>query len=557
MAQNGQPATQKNSFLENYEDRSSLLQVMSAVVQSSPDVIGIIDEENTIIFINYQCEKLFGYQPTELIGKKISELLPADFSERIQADGTYYKGSLAEEKEHEPILIVKIKSGGSLYVEAKTSSLPPLPGYGNLTQIVMRSAEERWHKDHQARIQDMAMKSATNGIVITDIHGVITWVNPAITKMTGYSTDELVGNYTSIFKSGKHDEGFYRNIWESILSGKTWHGDIINRKKDGALYHEEQNISPVYGEDGQIIRLIAIKQDVTERHKIERQLKSANKEIRGQLAEITRLAGLLRDSNKKLDQEVQIQSEELAQSHLALEEANRQLLGLDDLKSSFLGVITHELRTPLASTLFTMQLIERGYFTDMAAEERELFGQLKSSLNASKEMIDNLVKYADFIGKQSVLKREAVNMKTIATQILSISYPSIERKKITLTGAIDPNIPSIHGDEERLADAFHELLENAIKFTPEGGGIHIHIWSDESHLCLSVDDTGKGIAEADLPNLWESFSQIADPLKRGNIGLGLGLALVKHIVEGHRGQVWAKSELGVGSSFGFSLPLSE
>lgn len=547
---------EKEVVAQQHEKKSSMLQIMSAIVQSSPDVIAVCDETGKIIFVNYQCDKLLGYKPSDLIGNSINLLVPPELMQRAKAQGVYYAGNVFMEAEDSPILSIEHQSGGQVHVDISISSLPPLPGYEHLTQVVLRNAEERWAREYEARVQDMAMKSATNGILITDIDGIIQWVNPAVTKMTGYAADELVGEHTRIFKSGKHDDAFYKDIWESVLAGKNWSGDIINRKKDGSLYHESQNIAPVSNEAGEIIRLISIKQDSTERHIMELDLKRANKEIRGQLAEITRLAELLRKSNQQLDKEVQARTEELALSHLALAEANQQLLGLDELKSSFLGVITHELRTPLASTLFTMQLIERGYLEHMTPEHRELFQQLQSSLNASKEMIDNLVKYADFIGKQGMLKRETVDMKSIASQILSIMYPSIERKKITLTGAIPAEFPLLQGDEERLADAFHELLENAIKFTPEGGKIHVNIWIEADHLCVSIADTGKGIAKEDLALLWKSFSQIADPLKRGNIGLGLGLALVKHIVEGHHGKVWVKSELGIGSTFSFSLPIA-
>ncbi len=546
---------QKETALKPRGEKSSMLQIMSAVVQSSPDVIAVCDEHGEIIFINYQCEKLLGYKPADLIGKNIALLVPHELMQKAKSEGIYYAGSTSLDAKDSPILSIEHQSGGKVHVDISICSLPPLPGYENLTQVVLRNAEERWYREHQAQIQDMAMRSATNGILITDIDGFIRWVNPAVTKMTGYSTDELIGEHTRIFKSGKHDDAFYKDIWENVLAGKNWSGYLINRKKDGSLYHEFQNIAPVTNEEGKLIRLISIKQDVTEQRKMELELQSANKEIRGQLAEITRLAGLLRDSNRELDKEVQARTEELAMSHLALAQVNQQLMGLDELKSSFLGVITHELRTPLASTLFTVQLIERCYFKNMPPEEQELFRQLQNSLNTSKTMIDNLVRYADFIRKQGVLKREDVNIKAITSQILSILYPSIDRKKITLTGAIPPELPTIQGDEERLADAFHELLENAIKFTPEGGNIHVKIWTDAENLCVSIHDTGKGIAKEDLAQLWQGFSQIADPLKRGNIGLGLGLALVKHIVEAHRGEVWAKSKLGEGSTFGFKLPL--
>src|SRR3990167_2000068 len=121
-----------------------------------------------------------------------------------------------------------------------------------------------------------ALEAAANGIVLTDIEGIVLWVNPAYTSLTGYVFEEIVGKSTRLLNSGKQGKLFYQNLWQTILSGRMWHGELINRKKDGSLYTEEQTITPVKDESGKIIRFIAIKQDVTKRKKLEEELVSRN-----------------------------------------------------------------------------------------------------------------------------------------------------------------------------------------------------------------------------------------------------------------------------------------
>ena len=546
------------SVQSNANYSSNVAGLLEAIIQNAPDVIAITDKVGKIIFINEKSEPLFGYASNELTGKNIQLLMPT-FSIEQQASQPASPPSSPRKKiaQEYPILKALHKSGSEIQVAIHLRTFPPASGYETLYQISIRDAKARRKTEQQFQAQHVAMMAAANGIIITDTDGIIQWINPAVTRITGYSAEEIIGQHTRLMQSGKHSETFYQEIWATVLSGEVWQGDTINRRKDGSLYYEEQSISPVFDDQGEITQLIAIKQDITKRRRAELKAEKASKEIRGQLAEITRLAGLLQNSNKKLDKKVQEKSEELAISHMALAEANRQLLGLNELKSSFIGMITHELRTPLASTLFTVQLIERGFFESMSSEEKELFQQLQNNLSTSKAMIDNLVRYADFIAKQGVLERKDIDINEIAGQILSILHKEMENKSLMLTGTIEPDLPSVRCDEERLADVFNELFKNAVQFTPEGGNIHLKIWADTEKIYISVSDTGIGIAAEDIPRLWKGFSQIADPFKRGNIGLGLGLALVKHIVEAHQGDVWAASELGVGSTFGFSLPLSQ
>jgi two-component system cell cycle sensor histidine kinase/response regulator CckA len=138
---------------------------------------------------------------------------------------------------------------------------------------LQREIAERERMGSQLDLQGSALESAANGIVITDTEGKILWSNKAFSKLTGYELSETVGKRTSILKSGRHDEASYKDLWQTITSGRVWHGEIINRRKDGSLYTEEQTITPVAARDGKITHYIAIKQDVTERKRSEERLR--------------------------------------------------------------------------------------------------------------------------------------------------------------------------------------------------------------------------------------------------------------------------------------------
>jgi PAS domain S-box-containing protein len=131
---------------------------------------------------------------------------------------------------------------------------------------------ERKKAEAHLLLQVRALEAAANAIVITDTKGVIEWANPAFTAFTGYSAAEALGKTPRLLKSGKHDDKFYQSLWETILAGKTWHGELINRRKDGTLYEEEMTITPMRGINGKIAHFIAIKQDITKRKMEEEQL---------------------------------------------------------------------------------------------------------------------------------------------------------------------------------------------------------------------------------------------------------------------------------------------
>ncbi|MEI8307774.1 MAG: HD domain-containing phosphohydrolase [Chloroflexales bacterium] len=136
-----------------------------------------------------------------------------------------------------------------------------------------------WRTESNLHIRSSALEATANAIVISDINGVIEWVNPAFTSLTGYTHSESVGAHTRLLRSGVHDQAFYQQLWTTILSGQVWRGIMVNRRKDDSLYDEEQTITPVCNPSGEIIRFIAIKQDVSERRNHERELQAANQAL--------------------------------------------------------------------------------------------------------------------------------------------------------------------------------------------------------------------------------------------------------------------------------------
>lgn len=148
------------------------------------------------------------------------------------------------------------------------------------TEALLKEIAEREEVERQLRTRTTAMEAAASGIVITDCQGNIQWVNSALTRISGYSPDELIGQSTNIFHSGQQEAAYYGQMWDTILSGDVWQGEMTNRRKDGSFYVEEQSITPVRDSQGQIAQFIAIKQDITERKQAEEALRKSEEKFR-------------------------------------------------------------------------------------------------------------------------------------------------------------------------------------------------------------------------------------------------------------------------------------
>ncbi len=235
---------------------------------------------------------------------------------------------------------------------------------------------------------------------------------------------------------------------------------------------------------------------------------------------------------------------------------NRRMQEMDKIKSAFIGVITHELRSPLVGIDFSLQLLKR-QMGDLSPQQQEPITDIVNGFARLKTMIDELVTFAAFLSKQGDLRIQEIDFEAVLREAVEPLEVMAQFRQISVAVHVEDGLPHIWADRERLSEAISHLVHNAIKFNQPQGKIDISCVTDGSEgIRFQVVDTGVGIENAKLERIWDSFSQSADPLRRGVEGLGLGLALVKYVVNAHGGKLWARSRLGEGSTFGFSLPIN-
>lgn len=248
--------------------------------------------------------------------------------------------------------------------------------------------------------------------------------------------------------------------------------------------------------------------------------------------------------------------DDLRKTQLMLADANLKLRNIDETKSAFISVVTHELRTPLANIGFSLQVLEMYGKDRFLPEQTEQLEQLATGVRQARNMIDNLIAYASFLNEQTELVLDRFDFREILRDVLPPLKEMADHKEITLHLDIPGDYFVVVGDRKQLQTAVQQLVFNAIKFTGQGS-IWITCWTVSDALCFDVQDTGVGIAPEKLTVIWDAFTQAsADALRRGVEGLGLGLALVKLIVTEHGGFVWVESKPAQGSFFGFQIPLT-
>jgi two-component system cell cycle sensor histidine kinase/response regulator CckA len=233
---------------------------------SLADWVWEVDEKSVYTYSSQQGFNYFGPHREDVIGKTPFDFMPADETKRV---GAIFAEAVARKAPIKDLENWNITKNGER-ICLLTNAAPILDEAGNLKGYrgVDKDITAQRASENKLRLRGAALEAAANAIVITDRQGIIEWANPAFSSLSGWSLTEAIGrNPRDLVKSGRHDAGFYRQMWDTLLAGKVWHGEIINRRKDGALRTEEMTITPLRGEQGDISHFIAIKQDITD-HKM-------------------------------------------------------------------------------------------------------------------------------------------------------------------------------------------------------------------------------------------------------------------------------------------------
>jgi PAS domain S-box-containing protein len=381
--------------------------------------------------------------------------------------------------------------------------------------ILSQDISERKRAEQMLHLQSAALNAAANAIVLTDINGIIEWVNPAFITLTGYNSVEAIGkNPREIIKSGNHDLNYYQDLWDMILAGKIWRGEMINRRKDGTFYTEEQTITPLLDEFGKITHFISIKEDITKRKHSENQIIKLNEELEKRIEERT---AQLESTNKELE--------------------------------AFTYSVSHDLRAPLRAINGYANIFEEDYSGKLDDESKRLLNVIQQNAKKMGNLIDDLLSFSR-LGKMGI-KKSNINMNELVRGI----FDELKKTFNYSTELKIDNTIDIKADSALMNQVIINLLSNALKYSVNSQKpiIEINSYIDKNKVVFSIKDNGVGFNMKYYDKLFGVFQRLHSSSEFE--GTGVGLAIVKRIIIKHGGEVWAESILNVGSTFYFSLPV--
>ena len=492
------------------EDRAAWV---AAIVDSSDDAIVSKTLDGLITSWNRAAERIFGWTAAEAVGRSITIVIPPD--RLAEEEDILARIKQGEKIEHFETTRMR-KDGTRFEISLTVSPIKNAKGEVIGASKIARDISARLHGDEAIARLAAIVDSADDAIVSKTLDGVITSWNRAAQAMFGWTAAEAVGQRITLIipRERWHEED---EVLARVRKGESIdHFDTVRVRKNGERIDVSLTVSPVKDARGRIIGASKIARDVSDRKRAE--------------AERT-----------KLLQTVQQAREEA-------EELNRS-------KDQFLAVLSHELRTPL-NAIFGWARMLQSAAMDEATSRRAIDAILRNA-TAQVQLVEDLLDVSRIITGKMRLDVQWLDLKSVIESALDAVQPAASAKGLKIETVLDPNAGPVVGAADRLRQVVWNLLMNAIKFTPRDGRVQVHLRKLKSHVEIVVSDSGEGIQPEILPFIFDRFRQGDSTTTRPHGGLGLGLALVRHLVDLHGGRVRAASEgPGRGATFVVELPVA-
>lgn len=348
-------------------------------------------------------------------------------------------------------------------------------------------------------------------VTTTDTDGKISYANDTFCKISQYSREELLGQDHRMLNSGHHSKEFFRGMWQTLLNGEVWRGEVKNRRKDGSHYWANTTIVPFTNEAGDITQFVAIRTDI-----------SSHKET------VERMKTALRDA------EVSTRA-----------------------KAEFLANMSHEIRTPMNGVIGLTDLL---LDTELDAIQREYTETVRKSGDALLDIINDILDFSKIDAGKILLESIEFDLRNTIEDSIELLHPKAAKGGLELLSQVHGNVPErLRGDPGRIRQILLNLINNAIKFTPRGGiSVIVSVEKQDDQqivLRFAIKDTGIGIEPSQISNLFNSFVQADPSTKRKYGGTGLGLTISKQLTTMMGGEIGVESEAQKGSTFWFTVRL--
>ncbi len=483
-------------------------------------VIIIVVAISVILAITGLLLRVFLNKPLMVLQSGIARVAKGDFSYDF---GEVYHAELLE--------IAKRFRRMSIEIEGRENKLQTM----NKT---LQEAEEKFRG---------IFENAVEGIFQATPDGILRRANPAMARIFGYdSLDEFLSNVRSlssrIMVNPEHMQDFFDKV---RTDGEVKRFEAEYYRRDGKTMWGSLNARAIYDEFGSFVFIDGILEDISDRKKAEQDLA---------------------DLNRHLEQLVRDRTEDLVTKARELEEANQRLRELDEMKSAFLSSVSHELRTPLTSILGFAKLLNKEFTKNFMplVEEGRLVRKgerIQANLKIISHEGERLTRLINDVLDLNKIESGSMGWRDERlemNEVISVAANSVSgmftQTTLNLVTEIEPDLPSVMADPDRIQQVLINLLNNAAKFT-EQGMVTLRAFPRFGQLRVEVVDTGTGIHTEDQARIFEKFHQTRyDTMVNKPQGTGLGLTICREIVEHYGGRIWVESEIGVGSSFIFTLP---
>ncbi len=471
-------------------------------IDASPDMFFLKNEEKQYLLVNKATTDFFHLPEEDILFKTDEQIMPAELA-------TFCKKSDVEALIEQKTIIRTEKNGEQIF---ETRKFPVITN-GKLSGLagIVRDITENKMAEIAIKEREQQFKTvveqAADAIFVNDMDGNILLVNELASKNTGYSKEELLSLKVSQIAPYIEKEDHKHNIWDKLSPGETTVIESMHRRKDGSTFPVEVKLTHTSFNGKAAI--IALTHNITERKKAE---------------------------------------ESMLRARMTAEEANR-------MKSQFLANMSHELRTPLNSIIGFSDVLDTETFGPLNEKQIQYIRNINTSGTLLLELINNLLDLSKIeSGKMEIEYRQTIIADVINT-VISLTSIAAKKKKIKVTSKVSLDINTIIADDTKLKEILYNLVDNAIKFTPEKGKVRICATIENKMLFISVKDTGIGISPENHERIFNPFIQADGSNKREYGGTGLGLMLVREYIKMHGGELQLESNPGEGTTFTFTIPV--
>ncbi|NPA95621.1 MAG: PAS domain S-box protein [Thermodesulfobacteria bacterium] len=486
------------------------------LLNASPDIICFKDAQGRWLEVNKVGRKLFMLEDVDFKGKKDSELANyahPNYQEILRACQASDEEAWEQGQSVRLEKVIPLPDGSYRVFDLIKIPLFEKDGRRKGLMVLGRDITHIKKTEEERQMLASAVENAADAIIITDPTGNIQYVNPAFERMTGYSAQEVIGKNPRILKSGKHDDAFYKKLWETIARGRVWEGRVINRRKDGSLYTADVTIFPVFDSTGNIIRYVSMQRDVTEHVKLH---------------------------------------EEKARLESQLQQAQR----LESI-GRLAGGVAHDLNNLLTPILgFSELILQELHHQDRRKSQLE---QIVKAANKARDIVRQLLAFS----RKQTVEIRPVNLNDVLAELEKLLRRTL-RENIVLQIKFTKPLPLIEGDTGLLQQVIMNLVANAQDAMDRGGTciietrvVDVGDEMEKTHpglkkgryVLLRVSDTGCGMDEETRQHIFEPFYT-----RNKEQGTGLGLATVYGIVKQLGGHIYVWSKPGKGTTFELYFP---